>query len=166
MFLSTPNIHKATEYSDLIIYCIFKFSQEARLSLIPAKECKEYSEGLGFLPKREICAASRYTRRIDAYIHYYRGKRKKPRANRKCPFCPRFRRLKLANRVKDKEIKYGKTDSCSGDSGGPLWKWMGKVNTKANSSTFTSSRISNSNDYDPQLTNSNFVWSSFFPIPR
>ena len=137
MFLSTPNIHKATEYSDLIIYCIFKFSQEARLSLIPAKECKEYSEGMGFLPKREICAASRYTRRIDAYIHYYRGRRKKPRANRKCPFCPRFRRLKLANRVKDKEIKYGKTDSCSGDSGGPLWKWMGKKNPKANSHAFT-----------------------------
>ena len=117
---------------------------------------------MGFLPKREICAANKYIRRIDAYIHYYRGKRKKPRANPKCPFCPRFRRVKLANRVKDKEIKYGKTDSCSGDSGGPLWKWMGKVNTKANSPTFTLSRIFNSNDYDPSLTNSNTV----FPLYR
>ena len=114
---------------------------------------------MGFLPNREICAANRYIRRIDAYIHYYRGRRKKPRANPKCPFCPRFRRVKLANRVKDKEIRYGKTDSCSGDSGGPLWKWMGKV-PKAMSPTFTLSRISNSNDYDPQLTNSNILWSS------
>ena len=86
---------------------------------------------MGFLPKREICAANRYIRRIDAYIHYYGGKRKKPRPNPKCPFCPRFRRVKLEKRVKDKEIRYGKTDSCSGDSGGPLWKWMGKTNPKA-----------------------------------
>ena len=86
---------------------------------------------MGFLPNREMCAASRYIRRIDAYIHYYKGKRKKPRANPKCPFCPRFRRVKLDKRVKDKEIKYGKTDSCSGDSGGPLWKWMGKTKPKA-----------------------------------
>ena len=100
---------------------------------------------MGFLPKREICAANKYTRRIDAYIHYYGGKRKKPRANPKCPFCPKFRRVKTEKRVKDKEIRYGKTDSCSGDSGGPLWKWMGKVNTKANSPTFTLSRIFNSN---------------------
>ena len=117
---------------------------------------------MGFLPKREICAANKYTRRIDAYIHYYGGKRKKPRANPKCPFCPKFRRVKTEKRVKDKEIRYGKTDSCSGDSGGPLWKWMGKVNTKANSPTFTLSRIFNSNDYDPSLTNSNTV----FPLYR
>ena len=81
---------------------------------------------MGFLPNREICAASKYIRRIDAYIHYFRGKRKKPRANPKCPYCPRFRQNKLANRAKDNEIRYGKTDSCVGDSGGPLWKWIGK----------------------------------------
>ena len=63
--------------------------------------------------------------------------KKKPRANPKCPYCPSFRRVKLANRVKDKEIRYIKTDICSGDSGGPLWKWMGNGNPKANSPTFT-----------------------------
>ena len=93
------------------------------------------TNGMGFLPNREICAASKYIPRIDAYILYYRSK--KPRANRKCPFCPRFRQAKLANRVRDKKIRYGKTDSCVGDSGGPLWKWMGKTNPKANSPTFT-----------------------------
>ena len=98
---------------------------------------------MGFLPNREICAAHKYIRRIDAYIHTFR---KKPRANRKCPYCPRFRQAKLANRVKDKKIRYGKTDSCIGDSGGPLWKWMGKTKTnpKANSPTFTFLSIQNS----------------------
>jgi hypothetical protein len=106
--------------------------QEAKLSLIPGNECKKYhTKSMGFLPSRELCAANKYIRRIDRYEYYKYLKRKKPRANQKCPFCPRFRRLKLANRVKDKEIKYGETDSCSGDSGGPLWKWMGKSNQKA-----------------------------------
>ena len=86
---------------------------------------------MGFLPKQEICAAKKYIQRIDSYIHYYRGRRKKPRANPKCPFCPRFRQVKLANRVKDKEIRYGNSDFCVGDSGGPLWKWMGATNPKA-----------------------------------
>ena len=104
----------------------FLFSQDARLNLVPAKKCKQFTKGMGFLPNREICAASKYIRRSDAYIHYYRSK--KPRAHRKCPFCPRFRQ---ANRVQDKKIRYGKTDSCVGDSGGPLWKWMGKTNPKA-----------------------------------
>ena len=100
---------------------------------------------MGFLPSREICAARRHIQKIDAYIHYFRGKRKKPRANQKCPYCPRFRRVKLAKR--DKEIRYGKTDFCVGDSGGPLWKWMGKTNPKADSPTFTFLRIQNSNSF-------------------
>ena len=82
---------------------------------------------MGFLPKLEICAARRHVQRIDAYIHYYKGKRKKPRANPKCPLCPRFRQV----RVKDKEYRYSNSDSCVGDSGGPLWKWMGKTKPKA-----------------------------------
>ena len=89
-----------------------------------AIERKPFSKGVGFLPNRELCAANKYTRRIDGYRYYQ--KRKKPRASPKCPFCPKFRRIKLKYRKKDKEIKYGKIDSCSGDSGGPLWKWMGK----------------------------------------
>ena len=86
---------------------------------------------MGFLPKREICAAKRYIQKIGTYIYYYKGKRKTPRANKRCPFCPTFQKDKLANRVKDVEIRYGKNDSCVGDSGGPLWKWMGTSNPKA-----------------------------------
>ena len=81
-----------------------------------------------FLPKREICAANKYIQRIDAYIHNHRGKRTKPRANKKCPYCPKFRQVKP---VIDEVIRFGTTDSCVGDSGGPLWKWMGKTNKKA-----------------------------------
>ena len=119
---------------------------------------------MGFLPNREICAASKYILRIDAYILYYRSK--KPRANRKCPFCPRFRRAKLANRVKDKKIRYGKTDSCVGDSGGPLWKWMGKTNPKANSPTFTFLRIQNSNTKHLFLNSPRILRTSFLPSKK
>ena len=118
---------------------------------------------MGFLPKREICAANKYIRRIDAYIHYYGGKRKKPRANKNCPFCPKFRRVKSEKRVRDEEIRYGKTDSCSGDSGGPLWKWMGKKSPKAQLHIYIF-KNSNSNYFDSQLTSSIILWSSFFSI--
>ena len=114
---------------------------------------------MGFLPNREICAASRYIRRIDAYIHYYRGKRKKPRANPKCPLCPRFQQV----RVKDKGIRYSNSDSCVGDSGGPLWKWMGKTNPKANSPTFTFLRIQNSNTKHLFLNSPRILRTSFLP---
>ena len=74
---------------------------------------------MGFLPEREICAASKYIRRIDAYIDYNLGNIKSKNG--------RFRRV---NGVNDTEVKYRKTD-CSGDSGGPLWKWTGKSNSMA-----------------------------------
>ena len=115
----------------VIINWIFQFSQEARLNLVPSKECKKFTKGMGFLPNREICAANKYIQRIDAYVHYYKRKRFKPRANKNCPYCPTFRRVKPANRLKDNEIRYRKTDFCSENSGGPLWKWMGKNDPKA-----------------------------------
>ena len=77
---------------------------------------------MGFLPEREICAASKYIRRIDAYIDYNRGNQTSKNG--------RFHRVELTNGVNDTEVKYRKTD-CSGDSGGPLWKWMGKSNPMA-----------------------------------
>ena len=96
--------------------------QETRLNLLPEKECKKI--GLGFLPGRELCAAYKYIRRIDGYK--YCPECKKPKASKKCRFCPKFRRIKLEDRKRDKEIKYGSSDSCTGDSGGPLWKWQWK----------------------------------------
>ena len=116
---------------------------------------------MGFLPNQEICAASRYIRKIDAYIHYYRGKRKKPRANPKCPYCPRFRQVKLDKRVKDEEIIYRKTDSCIGNSGGPLWKWMGRTKPKANIYIFENSNFKHL-VFIPQLTKDSMDF--FFPL--
>ena len=84
---------------------------------------------MGFLSEREICAASKHVRRIYAYkyhnntrtiIHIGKNRNSKKK-NRN------FKRVELSN---DTEIKYRKTD-CSGDSGGPLWKWMGKSNPMA-----------------------------------
>ena len=37
----------------------------------------------------------------------------------------------MKERHRDQEVRYGKSDTCMGDSGGPLWKWMGKSNPKA-----------------------------------
>ena len=86
---------------------------------------KPFSKGLIYSPNRELCAANAYRRRIDGYRYYPRHK--KPIASRKCPFCPKFRRIKLADRKKDKEIRYGRTDSCGGDSGGPLLDLQGRL---------------------------------------
>ena len=103
--------------------------QEAKLTLVPGKECKELVPGLEFRPDRDLCAAKKYVRYIDVYKYY--PKRKKPSASWRCPFCPKFQRVRIPWENKDKEIRYGKVDSCSGDSGGPLWKWIGKKNAKA-----------------------------------
>ena len=103
--------------------------QEARLVLVPGNECKKLHSNIGFLPDRELCAASRYVRWIEAYRYY--PKRKKPKASQYCPFCPKFEKVKFQWEYVDKEIKYGRVDSCTGDSGGPLWKWLGKKNPKA-----------------------------------
>ena len=34
-------------------------------------------------------------------------------------------------RKRDYEVRYGETDSCTGDSGAPLWKWVGKSQPRA-----------------------------------
>ena len=98
------------------------------MTLIPSKECaKLQAKEMDYLPTKELCAGNKFYRRIDAY-KYYKNKRM-PRSNRYCPYCPEFQRVRLSNRIWDKEIKFGQTDSCMGDSGGPLWKWM-KVKKK------------------------------------
>ena len=102
--------------------------QEVKLALVPSKECiKLQAKNMNYLPKKELCAGHKIARRIDAYKYY--ENHTKPKKNRECPYCPEFERVKLSNRVWDKEIKYGQADSCTGDSGGPLWKWM-NVNKK------------------------------------
>ena len=86
---------------------------------------------MNYLPKKELCAGHKVFRRIDGYKYYKNYRTPKP--NKRCPYCPEFRRVKLSNRVRDMEVKYGQADSCTGDSGGPLWKWM-KVNNKKKAS--------------------------------
>ena len=98
--------------------------------MILGTECKKYTKGLLFKPQLELCAGEKIDQRIDAYTYY--PKRHKPKANPKCPSCPKFERVpfyKLKAGVRNTEIKY--RNSCATTSGGPLWKWMGKTKPKA-----------------------------------
>ena len=104
--------------------------QEAKLVLVPSEECKKIQhKNVKYVPKKELCAGNRFFRRIDAYRYYPMSIR--PKANKYCPYCPEFQRVNLADRKEDTEVKYGLTDACGGDSGGPLWKWMGKKKPRA-----------------------------------
>ena len=85
--------------------------------MIPGNKCNTFTKDIGFLPKRELCAGKKYIERIDAYTYNQQD--------------ALFKRVKLKNQVNDTKIKYGKIDSCVGDSGGPLWKWMGESKPKA-----------------------------------
>ena len=97
--------------------------------LISAKECLELQDNkMKYLPDKELCAGHKVYRRIDAYKYYKNYKR--PKSNRRCPYCPEFRRVTVSKHRWNMEVKYGQTDSCTGDSGGPLWKWMRQNNKK------------------------------------
>ena len=78
-------------------------------------ECKRLdTKSLQIEKNREICAGHKVFRRIDKYRFMPKRRRKK------------FRRMPISERKRDNEVRYGQSDSCTGDSGGPLWKWMGK----------------------------------------
>ena len=100
-----------------MIFFLFQSIQESRLDLIPGNKCKTVTKDVGFLPRTELCAGKKYIQRIDTYTYNHQDKL--------------FKRVQHKNQVNDTQIKYGKIDSCVGDSGGPLWKWMGESNPKA-----------------------------------
>ena len=97
--------------------------------LISSEECLKLQDNkMKYLPDKELCAGHKVFRRIDAYKYYKNSKW--PRSNKRCPYCPDFRRVKLSKHGWNREVKYGQTYSCTGDSGGPLWKWMRQNNKK------------------------------------
>ena len=80
-----------------------------------------------YLPEKELCAGNKVYHRIDGYNYYQNYT--SPLKNRRCPYCPKFRRTSLRNRKK-RENNY----SCEGispNSGAPLWKWMTNKTKKA-----------------------------------
>ena len=84
--------------------------------MIPGNKCKTITNDHRFLPKKELCAGKKYIQRIDAYTYNHQD--------------VLFKQVKLKNQANNTQIKYGKIDSCVGDSGGPLWKWMGESKPK------------------------------------
>ena len=96
--------------------------------MIPGNKCKTITNDNRFLPKKELCAGKKYIERIDAYTYNHQD--------------ALFKQVKLKNQVNDTKINYGKIDSCVGDSGGPLWKWMGESKPKAKSHVYISLNLS------------------------
>ena len=86
-----------------MIYGQLKTLQEAELSLLPRKDCKKFKKTLKVDTRIEMCAGYKIFRKIDAY-----------RRHRKT-----FKRLPK-KRKRDYEVRYGRTDSCAGDSGAML----------------------------------------------
>ena len=87
------------------------FLQEAKLSLLPRKDCAKFKRSLKVDTSIEMCAGHKIFRRIDAY----RRPSSKFRKKRKI-----FKRLPKSARKRDYEVRYGRTDSCAGDSGAML----------------------------------------------
>ena len=80
------------------------FLQEAKLSLLPRKDCAKFKNSLKVDTRIEMCAGYKIFRKIDAY-----------RRHRKT-----FKRLPKSARKRDYEVRYGRTDTCAGDSGAML----------------------------------------------
>ena len=80
------------------------FLQEAKLSLLPRKDCAKFKKILKVDTSIEVCAGYRIFRKIDAY-------RKKGKI---------FKRLPKSARKRDYMVRYGRTDTCAGDSGAML----------------------------------------------
>ena len=79
------------------------FLQEAKLSILPTKDCAKFKTSLNVDTRIEMCAGYKIFRKIDAY-----------RRHRKT-----FKRLPK-KRKRDYEVRYGRTDTCAGDSGAML----------------------------------------------
>ena len=80
-----------------------KILQEAELSLLPRSDCVTFKKTLKVDTRIEMCAGYKIFRKIDAY-----------RRHRKT-----FKRLPK-KRKRDYEVRYGRTDTCAGDSGAML----------------------------------------------
>ena len=87
------------------------FLQEAKLSLLPMKDCAKFKKSLKVDIRKEMCAGHKIFRRIDAYRRLSSKSRKKRKI---------FKRLPKSARKRDYEVRYGRTDSCAGDSGAML----------------------------------------------
>ena len=75
------------------------------------KDCAKFKKSLKVDIRKEMCAGHKIFRRIDAYRRLSSKSRKKRKI---------FKRLPKSARKRDYEVRYGRTDSCAGDSGAML----------------------------------------------
>ena len=84
------------------------------------KDCAKFKKSLKVDIRKEMCAGHKIFRRIDAY----RRSRSKSKSRKKRKI---FKRLPKSARKRDYEVRYGRTDSCAGDSGAMLPDIMEKI---------------------------------------
>ncbi|XP_071749552.1 uncharacterized protein [Lepeophtheirus salmonis] len=90
--------------------------QEIKLDLIPKEQC-ELLLGKN-KPDTEICAANRVFMKSTKY--------KALRLKLKT-----IKFMEIKNVISQRTPVYGGQDACTGDSGGPLWKWIGHKHKRA-----------------------------------
>ncbi|CAB4059581.1 unnamed protein product [Lepeophtheirus salmonis] len=89
---------------------------EIKLDLIPKEQC-ELLLGKN-KPDTEICAANRVFMKSTKY--------KALRLKLKT-----IKFMEIKNVISQRTPVYGGQDACTGDSGGPLWKWIGHKHKRA-----------------------------------
>ena len=78
---------------------------------MPERHCAKFKRSLKVDTRIEMCAGHKIFRRIDAY------RRPSPKSRKKKK---NFKRLPKSARKRDYMVRYGRTDTCAGDSGAML----------------------------------------------
>ena len=114
-FCNKNCVHK-TFLSDML--------QEAKLEIAPKELCRELGSEFQVRVSTELCAGHRITVRQDEFLA-------EKAASNDAADAWKFQRGPEKRLGVNSNVTYGGRDSCTGDSGGPLWKWVGKSKTRA-----------------------------------
>jgi hypothetical protein len=95
--------------------------QEVSLDLVPKSLCKKLAAVMNVSVAHELCEGKRLERKKEAYLA------EKTKGD---DFAFTLQRGSRGDNATG-DVTYGGKDACTGDSGGPLWKWIGKKRPRA-----------------------------------